>query len=156
MGDFQSVNVSEEPSQVQINTSGCWQGFTSLSYKCPSLYIATFICIQLSYQQTARIKCFLLVVYFNMRDGFSYVFTNEPNEISEIGKDSQPLTPVNLLNSNDVALFSFLIPLSASLAFVPFFPPFFQRTLNLRQGIHVPIFCPTCHPTSEVGSDIGP
>ena len=29
-------------------------------------------------------------------------------------------------------------------------------TRCLKQGIHVPIFSPTCGPTSEVGSDIGP
>jgi hypothetical protein len=28
--------------------------------------------------------------------------------------------------------------------------------IELKQGIHVPIFSPTCRPTSEVGSDIGP
>jgi hypothetical protein len=27
---------------------------------------------------------------------------------------------------------------------------------SLKQGIHVPNFSPTCRPTSEVGSDVGP
>ena len=30
------------------------------------------------------------------------------------------------------------------------------KSKRLRLGIHVPIFSPTCGPTSEVGSDIGP